>query len=248
MKILIINTSGNVGKSFLARELFYFNMKRECEKVSLLEIESFNSSSSGFNGVEVEKINGYEIEIFYPELLMNENLIVDVGISNVVPFLNVLNSIDSKSIMEEFDMVIVPFIPYYKVAEDTVNTIKALNTLGIKNNKIKIILNRVGSKNQFQEFKKFIEQKTDIKLDYNLTVPDFYFLNNLFSIKREEPLYLIAKEDKDYKILAKKAYKNGKIDLGNKYANMCLMQDYAKRINKGMQDLFNYLKEQINAV
>ena len=47
MKILIMNNSGNVGKSLITREVFYQNFLSDNKMV--LEIESRNASSSNFN-------------------------------------------------------------------------------------------------------------------------------------------------------------------------------------------------------
>ena len=55
MKICVLNSSGNVGKSTITREVFYPRMK-DCEVV---EIESINSSNSSFN-MKTVKFEGSE--------------------------------------------------------------------------------------------------------------------------------------------------------------------------------------------
>jgi MinD superfamily P-loop ATPase len=66
MKICILNGSGKIGKSSIAREVFYTNM----EDCILYEIESNNSGSDKFNLDNYFKIaaSGFDEDI-YSDLL-----------------------------------------------------------------------------------------------------------------------------------------------------------------------------------
>ena len=231
MKILIVNNSGNVGKSFLSRELFLPNLKDG----KIVEIETHNSSSSGFD-VETIKINGNEIQKLNKLFFQNDDLIVDLGASQIEKFFDELKQIDI-SILDEIDLIVVPVIPNIKEVEDTLVLLEQLKDLdlGIK---IEIILNRCEMLKKFDFFIDEAEAR-DYKIDTNLQLQDYRAIADL-----EENKLLtneILNSDKDYKKEAKEAYKAGDNELGDKLSDMYLLKKQAKAIRNDLDKVFALL-------
>jgi len=231
MKILIVNNSGNVGKSFLSRELFLPNM----ENGKIVEIETHNSSSSGFD-VETVKIQGDEIQELNKLFFQNDDLIVDLGASQIEKFFNELKQIDI-SILDEIDMIVVPVIPNIKEVEDTLVLLEQLKDLdlGIR---IEIILNRC---EMLKKFDFFIDEAKarDYKIDTNLQLQDYRAIADL-----EENKLLtseILNSDKDYKKEAKEAYKNGDNELGDNMSDMYMLKKQATAIRNDLDRVFALL-------
>ena len=151
MKVMILNNSGNVGKSFLARELFYFNMQNVCDDVALIEIETHNSASSKFN-IDTIKISGRELNTLYKQLLINDCAVVDVGASNIIALFEELAKNDVNNIIDEIDYFVVPVTNKSKIQDDTLKILLALIELGVPREKIKVVFNAVDDIKQMNAF------------------------------------------------------------------------------------------------
>ncbi len=135
-KIAILNFSGNVGKTTIACHLLAPRM----ENASIFSIETINSGATE-NGIDVEKIRGKKYRDLTDNLMMLDSAIIDVGSSNVEDFMEYMRRYEGSH--EEFDYFLVPVIKEQKVQVDTINTIRALNQIGIEKNKIKIVFNKL---------------------------------------------------------------------------------------------------------
>lgn len=135
MKVALINFSGNVGKTTLAKEVFQRNMK--CE---VYAVESINETSS-----DSVKINSDDFAELQTKMLLEDDLIIDIGSSNVEGLINQISQYYGSQ--DEFDYFIVPVIPENKQISDTAQTILHLTEMmGISPKKIKVIFNKVHSK------------------------------------------------------------------------------------------------------
>lgn len=165
MKFFILNSSGNVGKTTITREVIYPSIPN----AKIFEIETVNSSSEHFSGLNVEKITDFSnFEDIYLKILETDNLILDVGASNLSNFLEKLG--EFAGVEELFDFFIIPTVPGDKVATDTARTILYLKSIGIENEKIKVIFNNADSIENFNIL--FLqEDKIGYKFDKNLFIP-----------------------------------------------------------------------------
>ena len=231
MKILIVNNSGNVGKSFLSRELFLPNM----ENGKIVEIETHNSSSSGFD-VETVKIQGDEIQELNQLFIKNDDLIIDLGSSQIEIFFNELQQMNM-SILDEIDLIVIPAIPNTKEVEDTLVILDELRDLdlGIR---IEIILNRCEMLKKFDFFIAEAKERK-YKIDTNLRLQDYRVIGDL----EDDKLLTteILNSDKDYKAEAKAAYKNGDDETGDKLSDLYLLKNQAKEIRRDLDRVFALL-------
>lgn len=169
MKFLVLNSSGNVGKSTVSREVLYSFL----ENPKLIEIETVNSSSEHFN-INVEKITDLTFfEDLYLKILENDNLIMDIGASNLSLFCEKIGEFAGIDML--FDYFIIPTVSGDKVATDTARTILFLKSLGVENDKIKVVFNNSSNINEFDILFRQ-EEKIGYTFDKSLFVPK----SNLF--------------------------------------------------------------------
>ena len=137
MKICVLNLSGNVGKSTLAVHL----LAAYLPGARILSVESINSSATqGMQGVDVEELGASRFKEILRELMLSDDLIVDVGASNVAAFMTEMKRF--KSAVGEFDWVLVPTVPALKQQLDTIATIDWLHELGLEGHKVRVLFNQ----------------------------------------------------------------------------------------------------------
>ena len=129
LKIAVLNYSGNVGKSTLARHLLAPRM----QGCSVTFIESINE------GGDASQIKGKDFLRAMVDVRMADQAIVDIGSSNIEQVLARTAGMDE--ILEMFDYFLVPTVPKHKQQTDTVNMIEALMTRGVQPGKIKVVFN-----------------------------------------------------------------------------------------------------------
>lgn len=135
-KVAVMNFSGNVGKTTVAAHL----LKPRMGDAPIFSIESINAGADT-EGVEVEKMRGRKFGTLIDELMPLEAAIVDVGASNVEDFLKLMQQYAGSH--TEFDYFVIPVVKEKKVQADTVNTIRALQKIGIEQRRIRLVFNKV---------------------------------------------------------------------------------------------------------
>jgi len=153
MKIAMINFSGNVGKSTLATHMFLPRIKG----AAFIPVESINSEDSG-----TETVRGKEFGDMMEYVALQDNAIVDVGVSNIEDFMRLMKQYRGSH--QSFDYYIVPTIKAKKQQKDTVSTIEALSALGVPASNIRLIFNQVEQSDKIElEFSSLIEYQTSEK-------------------------------------------------------------------------------------
>lgn len=132
MRIAVINFSGNVGKSTVARHLLAPRMNN----AEVIPVESINS-----DGATETAIRGKQFGELQEYLPMVDNAVVDVGASNVEDFVALMSQYRGSH--EDFDFFIVPVVRAKKQQRDTISTIDELARLGIPAKKIRLVFNMV---------------------------------------------------------------------------------------------------------
>ena len=131
MQIAILNYSGNVGKTTIARDI----LKNNLDNHSIISIDTINT-----DGKEEIIIKGEDGDKIYAELLFQDNVILDIGSSNLEIFLKYVSN--RKEIFNKISHFIIPTTPISKQINDTVKTIFTLsNEFSIPKGKIFVIGN-----------------------------------------------------------------------------------------------------------
>lgn len=138
MKVALINNSGNVGKTTIAREVLGTNMR----DAAVIEVETHNTGNKKYERVfkEYYQLNATDIEEFYARLVESDEVVLDVGASNILDFLRQLEQYAEFEML--IDIFVIPTTKDAKQLQDTIKTIKILLDLGIAPDKIVVVANR----------------------------------------------------------------------------------------------------------
>jgi hypothetical protein len=172
MIAVVINFSGNVGKSIVAGQMIGPRLNAQ-----VIAVESVNSGPEN-DGIEAEKIRGKEFSEINESIIVNDDLVIDVGASNVEEFLKQMNKY--KGSQNDIDRFIIPTVKSRKQLADTINTIRYLAGMGINKDKIRLVFNQVDTDDDiFHDFAPiFGFKKIDDSFILNTEATIFY--NEIF--------------------------------------------------------------------
>jgi hypothetical protein len=132
MKVAVINFSGNVGKTTVARHL----LAPRIDGAELIAVESINADEGQGNA-----LRGKQFGELQEYLQTVDNVVVDIGASNVEDLLALMRRYRGSH--EDFDYFVIPTVPALKQQQDTIATLAELVKLGIPASKLRIVFNLV---------------------------------------------------------------------------------------------------------
>ena len=132
MKLAVINFSGNVGKSTVARHL----LAPRIPGSTLIAVESGNDS-----GGKQQTIRGREFALLQEYLQTTSDVVVDIGASNVEDFLAMM--CHYKGSHADFDGFVVPTVPARKQQQDTAATLSELARMGVPQERVRLVFNQL---------------------------------------------------------------------------------------------------------
>jgi cellulose biosynthesis protein BcsQ len=210
MKVAIINFSGNVGKTTIARHL----LAPRIAGAEIVSVESANADEQ-----EADALRGRDFAHLQQYLLASDDLIVDIGASNVEDLMNLMRKF--KGSHEDFDYFLIPAVPDIKQQKDTANTANELAKMGVPADKVRIVLNRVEDSDapgkQFTALLGFIAANPVATLDPAAHLTD----NEIYQRVQHDGRSIndLAADGTDYKALIAKAKDQAeKIALADKLA------------------------------
>lgn len=140
LKIAVINFSGNVGKSTVARHLIYPRLK-DPEYVS---VESINADEG-----DTDAVRGKQFGALQEQLMMVNSAVIDVGASNVEDFIKLMRQYQGSH--EDMDFFVVPAVKEGKQIKDTIATIQALASMGVAPKKVRVVFNKLETDETVEE-------------------------------------------------------------------------------------------------
>ncbi len=136
-KIAVLNLSGNVGKTTLAKNLLAANLPA----AKVISVESVNNNDAlQVDSIQVEELKASQFKQIYHSLMFEDDVILDVGASNVAQFMEELTKF--RSAIGELDLIVIPTVPAEKQQKDTIATIEWLHKLGVPANRIRVVFNQ----------------------------------------------------------------------------------------------------------
>ena len=132
MKIAVINFSGNVGKSTVARHL----LLPRVGSAELISVESLNATEG-----QVQTIRGRQFAHLQEYLQTVDSAVVDIGASNVEQLLELMRQYRGSH--EDFDAFVVPTVPAFKQQQDTIATLVELSRIGVPPSRLRLLFNMV---------------------------------------------------------------------------------------------------------
>lgn len=132
MRVAVINFSGNVGKTTVARHL----LLPRIPGAELIAIETINADEG-----QGQALRGRQFGELQEYLQTVEHVVVDIGASNVEDLLALMRRYRGSH--EDFDYFIVPTVAALKQQQDTIATLAELAQLGVAAAKVRLVFNMV---------------------------------------------------------------------------------------------------------
>lgn len=230
MKVAILNYTGTVGKTTVAAHLLSPRMNN----APIFAIESINETAEGL-GVDVEKMNGNKFRELFKKLMLEDDAIIDIGASNIEDFMNNMIKFDDSH--EEFDFFVIPVTSGTKEQKETILMLDTLSSIGIPQEKIKVVFNRVD--NDVDEEFPFILAKHKKEKSFTLNRECAIFENELFDALSIKGLTVDAllSDTTDYKSLLKNN-KDASAKERNMWADMFGLKSLAKGVKRNLDDVY----------
>ena len=138
MKLAVINYSGNVGKTTVARHLLAPRIPG-CQVVA---VESINADDG-----QPVTIRGRQFAQLQEFLQSVDNVVVDIGASNVEELLKLMRRYQDSQ--QDFDGYVVPTVPARKQQQDTAATLGELARIGVPPERLRVVFNQVDEDDPF---------------------------------------------------------------------------------------------------
>lgn len=227
MKVAIINFSGNVGKSTIARHLFAPRLNTE-----VISVESINADEGG------TQVRGDQFRFVQEHLLENDTALIDIGASNIEDFVAGMSRY--KSSHEDIDLFVVPVVKETKQQKDTIATIEALNALGVPAKKIRVVFNRVDTLENIEEQFSAIVGYAEAEKKCTIKANSVIYQNELFEeIKKfNKTVSEIAADPTDYRAQIKTAKDAEEKDF---FIQMTMAKRLAVAVNENLDTVYKVL-------
>jgi hypothetical protein len=132
MRLAVINFSGNVGKTTVARHLLAPRIP-DCQVVAVESINADDGQSVTIRGRQFAQLQEF--------LQSVDNVVVDIGASNVEELLKLMRRY--RDSQEDFDGFIVPTVPARKQQQDTAATLAELARIGVPPERLRLVFNQI---------------------------------------------------------------------------------------------------------
>lgn len=227
-KCAVLNFSGNVGKSTVARHL----LAPRLNNPEVFSIESINSDGHG------EQLKGKEYVNLQEYMMTIENAVVDVGASNVEDFIKVLTEYHGSH--EDFDYFVVPVTPDVKQQQDTIGTLDALRALGVPGKKVRLVFNMLSvddnAEKIFPGLFRYAEETKNAVAKPEATMLKLDVYQKMKGV--DKSLAEIAGDKTDYRAMISQAKDD---EEKQRYTRMVLLQRGAVTANNNLDAVFKVL-------
>jgi cellulose biosynthesis protein BcsQ len=196
MKVAVINRSGNAGKTTISRHLLAPRMNNS-------PIISFESTN--LDGKEKIVMRGNDFGKLSEALVLVDDIIVDIGSSNIEDFTNLM--MEYQGSHEDLDFYVVPTTTDPKILDDTVKTLTQLQDFGVPASKIRLIFMRLERKQSLErEFSGIFNYHNDFD-NFILNKDAVVYESELFTRIHDTELLVsdIINDETDYLELIKHA-------------------------------------------
>lgn len=230
---MILNYSGNVGKSTLAKYLF----QPRLSNCNVYSVESTNE-----NEHEAENLRGNVLGAILDDMVNHENCLLDVGSSNAETVVSLLGKYGNAH--EDFDAFVIPVISKKKVINDTIATAESLNQLGVPPEKIILVLNQIDIDTDIAYEFSALSALNNIALtfDENLKIPTHDFFGRIAGTGKD--FLDIITDENDYAKIVRETSKENSEELSHAVL-MRALQRLASSLNKDFDIVFNVFKDKL---
>lgn len=210
MKVAVINFSGNVGKSTVARHL----LLPRVEGADLISVESLNATDG-----HTQTMRGSQFADLQEYLQTVPSAVVDIGASNVEQLMELMRQYRGSH--EDFDAFVVPTVAAFKQQQDTIATLVELARIGVPSARVRLLFNMVDDQDElarsFDPLLSFVAAHPVAKADLACRLGE----NEIYARLKNTGMGISewVRDKTDYKALIAKAEDSaGKLALAHKLA------------------------------
>lgn len=233
MRIVCLSYNGNVGKTTISVHLIRAHMP----KAEIVAVESINESAKDL-GLEVLQLTGEAFREVYEQLLISEDLVVDVGASNVEAFIGGL--VEFQDAHHEVDLFVIPVTPGLKEQKETIATYLALVRLGVDPQKIQVVLNRTDNpEKNFEVLFKYRGTDANFRVDPRIAVKESTIFEQLG--RSRKTLQSVLEDETDYKALMSTLRDGSDPALHKQYLTAHILRDQAQRVRGNLDRVFDLI-------
>lgn len=227
-----LNYTGTIGKTTIAAHL----LLPRIEGATIIGVESINETAESL-GLEIEKIRGNAFRELFKKLMLADEVIVDIGASNIEDFMNNLIKFDGAH--EDIDYFIVPVTSGIKEQTETIRMIDTLATIGVPAEKIRIVFNRVDSDvaNEFPHIINYLAHSQTFTANINCAIYESELFDAL-SLKKMSSTAVLSDET-DYKELLKN--KEASQEDRERWSDMYGLKMLTKGVSRNLDRVFKNL-------
>jgi hypothetical protein len=223
MDIAVLNYSGNVGKTTVARHLLQPRLG-----VELIAVETINADETE----AATAIRGKQFAQLQEYMLTTDGLIVDIGASNVEEFLQLMRRYRGSH--SDFDYFIVPTVPALKQQKDTVATLAELERIGVTRERVRLVFNQAEEETPLDEAFGMVWAFCQEHAPEHLERKACIFNNELYGRIRQSDtcIKVLAEDQTDYKrLIGKAADQAEKLSLAQRLATQRLASGVWPQLN-----------------
>ena len=199
MKIAVINFSGNVGKTTIARHL----LMPRIPGAELIAIESINADE----GHQGQSLRGRQFGELQEYMQTVDNVVVDIGASNVEDLMALMRRYQGSH--EDFDCFVIPTVAALKQQQDTMATLAELARSGIPASRLKVVFNMLDDgvevAQAFELLLAFVEQHPVAHISTRCRLGANEIYGRVKAMGAAIDLAVLARDTTDYKSLIVKA-------------------------------------------
>lgn len=194
MKVAVINFSGNVGKTTIARHL----LMPRIPGAELIAIESLNAGDH-----QGQSLRGRQFGELQEYMQTVDSVVVDIGASNVEDLMALMRRYRGSH--EDFDFFVVPTVPALKQQQDTIATLAELSGWGISASRLKVVFNMVDDRVEvakaFEALLDFLEKHPVAVVSTRCRLGANEIYGRLKGMGAAVDLAVLARDTTDYKSL-----------------------------------------------
>ncbi len=234
MKIAIINYTGGVGKTTIAAQLLSPRM----QNAPILAIETINQTAQEL-GITTQQLSGENFRMILRTLIKEDDVIVDVGASNIEAFIEGMVRFDNSH--QEFDYFVIPVTSGTKEQKETISLLTVLRGMDVPAEKVKIVFNRVAHSvtEEFSPLVSFIDKEQICT--YNLDAA--IFENEVFDLLNVKKLSIatVLADNTNYREKAREAHATNDTKQANHYTDLHLVKALAIGVNRHLDVVYKAL-------
>lgn len=238
MRVALVNLGGNQGKTTLAVNLFAPRMPG----AKILAVETINAAG-GDLGAAVEQLKGGQFARIYAELASADDLILDVGASNIEAFLVGLSSFEDGH--DEIDLFVIPCTSDTKERTEAIKTAHMLSALGVPAEKIQFVFNRVvdSVESEFADVLNFVKKTGMALANPECVIPE----SELFGLLSDRKMNIVQAlaDTTDYKAQLRAAIHGDKAWL--RAQDMFAITKRSKSMDRRLQHVYELLTSTVGA-